>query len=87
MTPGRREKITRRLKEGYTVDQLCTAIDGAFGSSWHRSKPAWLELSSILGSREKVDRHILNAAGNAAASGDIERRVNGTARVLALIDD
>lgn len=31
----RRKKVEARLKDGFTVEQLCKAIDGCAGSSWH----------------------------------------------------
>lgn len=35
----KREKIIKaRLKDGYTVEQLCKAIDGCFASPYHRGK-------------------------------------------------
>jgi hypothetical protein len=70
LTPGRREKIERRLREGYSVDELCDAVSAALASEFHRQKPAYCELASVLGSREKVDRHLANANGRSVAVDD-----------------
>lgn len=60
-TPGRREAVMARLRQGYTADQLCTVVDAAFRSEHHRSKARYLDLSSICGNAKKVDGHLAAA--------------------------
>lgn len=56
----KREKLVRaRLKAGYTVDQLCKAIDGCKGSPWHQGQndrsTVYDDLGLILRDASKVD--------------------------------
>ena len=37
-TPDRKRRVLSRLREGYTAEQLCQAVDGMAGSPWHRGK-------------------------------------------------
>jgi hypothetical protein len=61
LTTARANVIRARLKEGYTVGDLCRAVDGTFLSEHHRKKVEWIDLTSLLGSGGKVDRHIARA--------------------------
>lgn len=38
LTPERREKIQTRLKDGYSVEFICRAIDGCAGSDFHMAR-------------------------------------------------
>jgi len=59
-TPGRRRHILARLKEGYTVAQLCEAVDGCRLSLWHmganESQAVFDDLTLICRSGEKVEK-------------------------------
>ncbi len=61
-TQDKATPINARLKDGYTVEDLKLAIDGALGSSWHMGgNDARLKYDSIpnmLSNSTKVDRHI-----------------------------
>lgn len=78
LTEGRRKAIRSRLRERYSVDDLCEAIDSAFKSEFHRSTPAWLELASVLGSAAKVDRHLATSHGRGLAEQDRRERAEHT---------
>lgn len=57
LTPGRRDKIRARLKDGTTVDEMRLAIDGCANSEFHRSN-GHTDLELILRSRENVEKFI-----------------------------
>lgn len=64
LSPSRRRLIAGGLKEA-TVEECCTALEGLFASSWHKSK-GYHDLSHAFGwspqdkrsLREKIDGHI-----------------------------
>lgn len=69
LTPGRARAISARLKEGYTVKQLCEAVDGCAGSAWHQGENdnnrRYDDLTLICRSGEKVEGFIdLNGSGD-----------------------
>jgi hypothetical protein len=51
-------KTKARLKEGFTVEDLRLAVDGALASDFHRQKQEWLDAKSVFGSLEKVESHM-----------------------------
>jgi len=95
LTPGRRQKIKARLREGYSVDQLKRAIDGCRASEFHQGMNdkgrKFDDLDLICRSGEKVEQFIEYAAGGTNANGKDrprkestgERRVRETAESIA----
>lgn len=65
LTPERRKRIRARLKDGYTVEELCAAIDGFHGDAWHLGQnnrdTRYTDLHTILKSAAKVDAGIAKA--------------------------
>lgn len=62
LTPQRKGKVKARLRDGYTVEQLCQAVDGCKLSNWHmgeneRGQP-YNDLETILRSGKTVEEHI-----------------------------
>ncbi len=69
LTDGRVKRIRARLAEGYTVEQLRTAIDGFLHDDWHLGKndrhTRFTDIPTILKNGPKVDAGILKAgSGN-----------------------
>lgn len=66
LTPARRKKVQARLKEGYTVDQLMTAINGCAKSPFHMGqndqRTVFDDLELICRSGEKVEGFIQKAS-------------------------
>lgn len=66
---NRRNKIAARLKDGYTVEDLKTAIDGCAASSWHMgqnpSNKKFDDIALICRDASKVEGFMVetNAAG------------------------
>lgn len=70
-TADRKSKIEARLKEGYTVEDLCRAIDGCAASDWHMGRDPENDVTAggkrydtiglILRNGEKVEGFILQA--------------------------
>lgn len=58
LTPDVKAKITAKLREGYTVKQLCQAVDGHSRSTWHNAQ----KLVSIKYALRDVDRWIESAS-------------------------
>lgn len=62
LTAGRKTKIRARLRERYSVAQLCQAIDGCRCSEYHMggndSATLYNDLETILKSGGSVERHI-----------------------------
>lgn len=61
LTPNRRQKIKTRLSEGYTVADLCRAVDGCAGSDFHMGREPgkggpFNDLTLICRSVEKVEQ-------------------------------
>lgn len=58
----RKSRISARLREGLTVEQLCRAVEGALRSPWHTGdNPAgktYLGIQTLLRDRETVEGHI-----------------------------
>lgn len=66
LTDDRRRKIKARLKEGYTVADLCKAIDGFAADPWHRgehpqNRTPRLGLVTLIKNASKVDDGIARA--------------------------
>jgi len=66
LLPGRSAKIRARLRQ-FTERELCTAIDGALLSDFHRGEndgaTEYLDLVTLFKSGEKVEGHIERAGG------------------------
>lgn len=66
LTEDRRRKIGARLAEGYTVQQLTTAVDGFLADPWHTgSNPGgkrYTDLTTLLKNAAKVDAGLALAA-------------------------
>lgn len=60
---GRDGKIRGRLGEGYSEENLCTAIDGNFGDDWHRERDKH-ELEYVLRNQSKVEEFFNRADRN-----------------------
>ena len=60
LTPERRRKVQARLRDGYTPDDLCKAVDGCAKSQFHVDG-GYTTLGTILKSAETVDQHIERA--------------------------
>lgn len=63
-SPERRRKVQARLAEGYTVDDLKTAIDGMFASPFHRGEGGgkrFLDLELACRNSVKTDGFIQDA--------------------------
>lgn len=72
---GRLGKIRARMREGYSVNELCTAIDGNFGDDWYRDHDQH-ELELILRNQSKVE-DFLNRAAQTGGSEDRGGGVGG----------
>lgn len=80
LTTGRRSKVNARRRDGYTPDQLKTAIDGIASSPWHSGdnpgSKRYDTFDFIFRSGENVEKGIEFAAGSAnreaAATGGID---------------
>lgn len=83
----RRKAINRALQLGYTVDQLCAAINGCARSPFHMGDNARGErfdaLGLILRDADHIDRFISNSSNPPATMNSTDRR---TAANLAAID-
>jgi len=70
-TEPRIAKVSARLAEGYTVEQLCMVVDGAKLTPWNMGQnPAgamYTGVENIFGNADKVDRHIATAEAALAA--------------------
>lgn len=69
LTPGRRQKILARLREGYTAYQLLEAIDGCRASAFHMGDndrhTVYDDITLICRSGEKVEQFRRNVSGAA----------------------
>lgn len=72
----RKRAITGRLKDGYTVEQLCRAVTGCSLSSWHMGKNernrAYNDIELICRDAAKVDQFI--AMADSPPETEAERR-------------
>jgi hypothetical protein len=50
--------VRKVIRWGFSVEQIKLALDGAFASEFHRSKPQYLYLASILGDENKIRNHL-----------------------------
>jgi len=70
-TPGRSKVVKARMAEGYTVAELCRAIDGCAASPWHQGdnpeQKRWDDLTLICRNGEKVEAFIELAGGGGRA--------------------
>lgn len=67
-------KIRARLKEGYSVQQLCDAIDGNAASSWHVENDH-THIDQIVSSAKKVDLFVGKLAKARDVDGDTHTSV------------
>lgn len=93
LTPQRRALIRKRLKEGYTVEQLCNAVKGCTLSAYHQGQnehgTIYDSLELILRSGEKVEQFIGyfenskngNTSGHRRAADSAERSEGAKATV------
>ena len=73
LTDGRRKRITARLKEGYTVEQLKACVNGYLTDPFYLgtkqgSKTRYTGLDTIFQSGERVERGVAMAAKATRAS-------------------
>jgi hypothetical protein len=59
--------VRKVLRWGFSVEDIKQIIDGAFASEFHRSKPKYLYLSSLLGDEGKIRNHLVRADEQKAA--------------------
>jgi hypothetical protein len=64
----RREKVTARLRESYTVEDLCKAIDGAKKAAYVKDGVRYDDLELICRDATKVDAFMAKADASAAAA-------------------
>lgn len=73
-TPARRRVVAARLREGYTVDQLCAAASALAESDWHRgenpNRVRYLDVSHFARSAEIVDRWLSRTPEAVASAED-----------------
>lgn len=58
-SPERRTKIMARLKEGFSVETMCKAVDGIMRSSWHNGAETgrtWLEINHVFRDATTVEK-------------------------------
>lgn len=60
---GRDGKIRGRLRDGYSPEELCRAIDGCFGDDWHRERDKH-DLEYVLRNQSKVEGFLNRAERN-----------------------
>jgi len=80
LTPKRRAKITARLKDGYTIDDIKAGIDGNAASAFHQGDNenggrVYDDLELICRSGEKLEQFIQISKGT--EHGQIIRRTTG----------
>lgn len=79
LTAGRRKRIAARLSEGYTVEQLCSCVDGYLADPFYLgTKPGskgtrYTGLDTIILNGERVERGVAMAATIAKQSKTSER--------------
>ena len=82
LTPRRREKIRSRLRDGYSVADLRTAVDGCKRSPHHMGEnpqgTKYDDLELILRNGDNVERFRAMAEGG--QSSEVRRRVNANPR-------
>ncbi len=91
LTPQRKGKVNSRLREGYTAQQLCAAVDGCKRSAFHmgendRGQP-YNDLETILKSGKTVEEHIARLAAPALPIGARPANDRGPAPVSATFDE
>lgn len=77
---GRDGHLRERLREGYSAEELCRAIDGCFGDSWHRDRDKH-ELEYIVRDQSKVEDFLNRAERN---GGPPEARPDGREELAAM---
>lgn len=77
---GRDGKIRGRLREDYTPDELCRAIDGCFDDQWHAERQKD-DLEYILRNQSKVEDFLNRAERN---GGPPESRPDGREELAAM---
>lgn len=87
LTPGRRDAIRARLRDGYGLDDLLAVVDSAFANPHHRSNPAYLDAASIYGSKRKVDQHLARVNGRALVRDDRLAKAQQTLDRTAMLAD
>jgi hypothetical protein len=50
--------VRKVIRWGMSVEEIKLALDGAFASEFHRSKPTYLYLASILGDENRIRNHL-----------------------------
>jgi hypothetical protein len=50
--------VRKVLRWGFTVQEIKHVLDGAFASDFHRTKPQYLYLASVLGDENKIRNHL-----------------------------
>lgn len=84
-TAERRRKVEARLREGYTVEQLCRAVDGCRASRFHQGEnedgKVYDDLTLICRNGSKVEQFIAGLNGKAIP--EKTRRANETAQQAA----
>lgn len=89
LTDERRKMISKRLKEGYTVAQLCKAIEGLHLTPHNQGATngtKYLDLRFCIGDAERVERN-WKAADNPPRQMSERERINQSAGVEFVNDD
>lgn len=77
---GRDGHLRERLREGYTPEDLCRAIDGCFGDPWHRDRDKH-ELEYVVRDQSKVEDFLNREERN---GGPPEERPDGREELTAM---
>jgi hypothetical protein len=70
--------VRKVIRWGFSVEEIKRALDGAFASEFHRSKPSYLYLASILGDENKIRNHLTRLEPES-----VEAKMQGTVRRLS----
>lgn len=65
LTPEKRKRITARLREGFSVEDLCTAVDGLLLDEWHVDKGN-TTVTCTFRNAEKVEKFVALARSGGA---------------------
>lgn len=73
LTSGRRAKIKTRLGEGYTIEELCSAVDGCLANPWNQGEnprnKRYDSVDLIFRNGEKVEGYMEDAGKGRAPTG------------------
>jgi hypothetical protein len=79
--------VRKVIRWGFSVEQIKQALDGAFASEFHRSKPQYLYLASILGDENKIRNHLTRLESEAAETTTAKLHTRRVGRELPSWED